>query len=284
MDSDRFSVFSLDGCSICMGSLKSSKNKKLECMHEFHTECIDKWLANNNTCPLCRQIVDVPLPNKIIDIIPENNYFLPTEVVININITEQPRQNINNRIKCNIHYILFLFCRIVIFGGLFASVIFFVYTQHNTIVNVYDFIDNLNMTEYNYNETDYDTNSTIKNIVRQKSDIQNFEIFTLISSGVYCFFIALHIILSLYYGKNFKDTILFAVINGLFLINLHHIVALNSFNNDTKYNGISKLYAEYDIAVFSISLLYIAFNMIEYIIMANNRNIPFFTCCQITVS
>lgn len=41
---------------MCLGDYQI--NEKLQqlpvCGHTFHMECIDKWLANNTTCPLCR--------------------------------------------------------------------------------------------------------------------------------------------------------------------------------------------------------------------------------------
>jgi len=42
----------VEECSICLeseGTLVPSK-----CDHKFHTECLIKWLENNNTCPNCR--------------------------------------------------------------------------------------------------------------------------------------------------------------------------------------------------------------------------------------
>jgi hypothetical protein len=47
----------IEECSICLeseGTLVPSK-----CGHNFHTECLIKWLENKNTCPNCRKnIVD----------------------------------------------------------------------------------------------------------------------------------------------------------------------------------------------------------------------------------
>lgn len=46
------------GCSICMDSLCGGQaNMKLPCSHEFHVDCIYKWVnaAGNKTCPLCRK-------------------------------------------------------------------------------------------------------------------------------------------------------------------------------------------------------------------------------------
>ena len=45
-------------CSICKFSINNSEFKKtsLKCGHKFHLVCINFWLQNNNTCPICRQI------------------------------------------------------------------------------------------------------------------------------------------------------------------------------------------------------------------------------------
>lgn len=31
---------------------------KLSCSHEFHRDCLQRWLLNNNLCPICRREVD----------------------------------------------------------------------------------------------------------------------------------------------------------------------------------------------------------------------------------
>lgn len=45
-------------CSICLEEYK--KNEKIflsNCEHIFHSKCINSWLNNNITCPICRQIL-----------------------------------------------------------------------------------------------------------------------------------------------------------------------------------------------------------------------------------
>ena len=45
-----------ENCSICFCELKEGSTSKLGCNHEFHKECIIRWIEfnDNMTCPLCR--------------------------------------------------------------------------------------------------------------------------------------------------------------------------------------------------------------------------------------
>lgn len=49
-------------CSVCLGEYKTEdKLQKIpSCGHVFHLDCIDHWLSNHNTCPLCRLSVLSP--------------------------------------------------------------------------------------------------------------------------------------------------------------------------------------------------------------------------------
>ncbi|KAM4718913.1 E3 ubiquitin-protein ligase RNF6 [Anableps anableps] len=43
-------------CSVCINEYaQGNKLRRLPCAHEFHVHCIDRWLSENNTCPICRQ-------------------------------------------------------------------------------------------------------------------------------------------------------------------------------------------------------------------------------------
>ncbi|KAJ8375390.1 hypothetical protein SKAU_G00059700 [Synaphobranchus kaupii] len=43
-------------CSVCINEYaQGNKLRLLPCTHEFHIHCIDRWLSQNNTCPICRQ-------------------------------------------------------------------------------------------------------------------------------------------------------------------------------------------------------------------------------------
>ncbi|XP_057780086.1 E3 ubiquitin-protein ligase RHA2A-like [Salvia miltiorrhiza] len=43
-------------CAVCLSSLEGGTTV-LPCRHEFHVECVERWLAAphfKNTCPICR--------------------------------------------------------------------------------------------------------------------------------------------------------------------------------------------------------------------------------------
>ena len=44
----------MDECTICLENTTLENKKITECKHTFHTECLEKWLTTNNSCPLCR--------------------------------------------------------------------------------------------------------------------------------------------------------------------------------------------------------------------------------------
>ena len=45
-------------CAICMQQYKVNDELRiLPCGHEFHCECVDKWLPMKKICPLCRHDV-----------------------------------------------------------------------------------------------------------------------------------------------------------------------------------------------------------------------------------
>lgn len=47
-------------CSICMEMIDRGAKKTLNCNHGFHTTCVNTWLTDNNTCPLCRAVQEEP--------------------------------------------------------------------------------------------------------------------------------------------------------------------------------------------------------------------------------
>jgi len=43
-------------CAICAAdAILGDTWKQLPCKHKFHPQCVDPWITENNSCPLCRQ-------------------------------------------------------------------------------------------------------------------------------------------------------------------------------------------------------------------------------------
>lgn len=52
-------------CSICFNSLcVGDPMLRLPCFHDFHEACVDKWLLQNRSCPLCRHSLDITEPGE----------------------------------------------------------------------------------------------------------------------------------------------------------------------------------------------------------------------------
>jgi len=82
-------------CSICIGTLDSTKWCKISCNHVFHIECMQKWLANKlcYTCPNCVSKL------KIVPNITKRYYNLSVEEQIIYNKTTEIINNLNEENK-----------------------------------------------------------------------------------------------------------------------------------------------------------------------------------------
>ena len=48
-----------DACAICLEPLCEKPVREIKCHHLFHKHCIDRWVQNHDTCPLCRESIDL---------------------------------------------------------------------------------------------------------------------------------------------------------------------------------------------------------------------------------
>jgi len=49
-------------CVICLDVIQPDNIEFLPCFHAYHAKCIQKWLRQKNTCPLCKSPVNGPPP------------------------------------------------------------------------------------------------------------------------------------------------------------------------------------------------------------------------------
>ena len=46
-------------CVVCMEVFEAGRKlTQLDCKHEFRQECVEGWLANHNTCPVCGEVFE----------------------------------------------------------------------------------------------------------------------------------------------------------------------------------------------------------------------------------
>jgi ankyrin repeat protein len=44
-------------CAICLSNENLLEGYKTACQHQFHVGCLQSWIANHNTCPMCRSSI-----------------------------------------------------------------------------------------------------------------------------------------------------------------------------------------------------------------------------------
>ncbi|XVE99798.1 hypothetical protein REPUB_Repub03eG0232000 [Reevesia pubescens] len=57
----REKVVSEGECCICLGVFEDGEKVKVlpTCNHSYHSECVDRWLSAESSCPLCRASIRV---------------------------------------------------------------------------------------------------------------------------------------------------------------------------------------------------------------------------------
>ncbi|EYU41092.1 hypothetical protein MIMGU_mgv1a018672mg, partial [Erythranthe guttata] len=61
IDNVRYGSEEREVCAVCLDDLCQENNNigALECNHEYHSDCIKKWLRVKNFCPMCKSVVIV---------------------------------------------------------------------------------------------------------------------------------------------------------------------------------------------------------------------------------
>lgn len=54
-------------CSICLGVFEDGEKVKIlpPCRHCYHSECVDRWLRSQSSCPLCRVSLCIDTSNSL---------------------------------------------------------------------------------------------------------------------------------------------------------------------------------------------------------------------------
>jgi hypothetical protein len=255
-------------CAICYESLLTNESDtdveiitQLSCEHIYHTECIDKWIVINNSCPICRKSVIV---SDSVDITEDNTYITivpPDDIVINVNIhiTEEPRESqfVDNSTKVN--YI-----------KVFVEIIAMIFLISVNIVNI---IYQQNLINSIQNYVDTTKTSTITNVMNNSLSYLEIGLFVFIILIKFCdykykidnyiiiWFIKLALIISIF------------TINTKYTLNIWGCI--NTDSNILKYDNIKNVYDTYKIMWFMSFTSFSIVALIDVINFIRNHNIIF---------
>ena len=89
-----------DVCVICLDNLTSLNKKNesvaLECSHQFHKKCKEKWFEKNNICPLCKNKSEIDNLNKKFSMNAQNNSIYERDLMdINLRNIWNIQQTLN---------------------------------------------------------------------------------------------------------------------------------------------------------------------------------------------
>ena len=71
-------------CCICLAEIRNNEIiRELQCGHRFHKNCIDKWMENEKTCPLDRQVPgDIRANSKLLKLVLQDVNYLIVFIVL----------------------------------------------------------------------------------------------------------------------------------------------------------------------------------------------------------
>ena len=266
----------MNDCTICIEPLKKNKSKELNCTHTFHIECIQKWYDVQQTCPICRTVIDPNEIDKKNKKINTNNNNEPYYIEIITDYATLPSyrnnnhtnntNNTNTNSTCIIKKHLVIILNIFIFLGIVASFTANIFCQNNFINEIKKYIEYMNdsnntdtliiennqtlneidnnQTDIDYNHTDIDYNHTdIVNYYKNPGS-DTFYIFCVIT------YMVIMLILTINYisKKNLESSprltshyIGFYIITTvMFCTHLYYILAVINYMNEYKYPNIKE--------------------------------------------
>jgi hypothetical protein len=269
-------IVDVDVCAICLNNVKETNKKTtiLDCKHYYHTECIDVWLTDKNTCPYCMQVT-IYKPKAVNEIKKETVINIINNNVQNRNNNRNNNvQNINN--NRNNRYINNYLCRERIYVSLAMILII------SSIANIALLTVVANTINDNYINLNNLTNTT-ECVENNKGEIFISCLPDYLIQGIYTFII---FIMSGFFSIKNKY-IYFTVIFGTFIIsyslNLYRYITFNKYldimNNidyckDINSNiRVEKIFLLIEIIVLGVGLtLFMIINTIEYFYRKNNND------------
>lgn len=65
-------------CCICLGVFEDGEKVKIlpSCRHCYHSECVDRWLRSQSSCPLCRVSL------RVVNVDTSNNHQMVRELLL----------------------------------------------------------------------------------------------------------------------------------------------------------------------------------------------------------
>jgi hypothetical protein len=223
-------------CAICLDSLNSDKHisickQLLSCRHVFHSECIDTWLKDNSTCPICRGKCKV---KNIIDTAPSANITINIPITINNYHNRNNGNSNNNKFK---KYIFFFLYSLFISYHVGSS-IYYYYQSHRINNNINNYIKTLNDTELG----DHSHNTYLEEVL----------------IGTDLFYYLMFILVNMLVFKNIKDCccsklggiiIVVGVCIGNFIIHSEFYRNTNSYLTDKELNFDISYNTDLDLAL-----------------------------------
>lgn len=90
----------IEECSICLEKKNNNDFEKTKCHHLFCKSCLNVWTKINNTCPVCRQIINIPISfdKDLIDLLNKIN-FTYNEILAIMNSINIINNNLENLIN-----------------------------------------------------------------------------------------------------------------------------------------------------------------------------------------